>query len=155
MWTYDPTELDKNTEDGRKNIVRLLIGDTDQSDPQLQDEEILFALSSNRDRVYSAGVFAVNVIVSKYARLVNVELDEAIREDYSDLIKNYNEIRNELLEKAKFSGGGIRISATGLTRTDFESADMDPNRVRPGIEQHKWGRTYHDISYDRYQTVTS
>lgn len=154
MWTYDPTNLSQATEEGRKNIVRLLVGDTDESDPQLQDEEIIFALSSNRDKVYTAGVFVVNAILSRYARLVNVELDEAIREDYSDLIKNYNEIRNELLAKSKSGSGGIRIIATGLTGLDFETADTDPNRVKPGIRQHEWESDRYGISNEGYITVT-
>jgi len=153
MWTYDASDLNKNTEEGRKNIVRLLIGDTDTTDQQLQDEEIIFALSSNKDHVYAAGVFAVNAILSKYSRLVNVELDEAIREDYSDLIKNYNEIRNELARKAKFGTGGIRFFATGMTQLDFEAARSDPNRIKPGISQEDWS----DNAYanEGYITVTS
>ena len=81
MWTYDTGSLTTVDEDGRKNIVRLLIGDTDINDPQLQDEEILFALSSNKDNPNVAAIFAVNAIISKYVKLVNIEPDEAIRED--------------------------------------------------------------------------
>lgn len=154
MWSYDPTNLSETTGEGRKNIVRLLVGDTDQTDPQLQDEELEFALSSNNNRVYGAAVLAVNSILSKYSRLVNVELDEAIREDYSDLIKNYTQLRKELVAKGRLSTGGIRIFATGLTHTDFETADADPNRVKPGIEQNKWGRYQYGIPYDGYRTVT-
>ena len=33
MWTYDTGNLNTVDEDGRKNIVRLLIGDTDSNDP--------------------------------------------------------------------------------------------------------------------------
>lgn len=82
MWTYDPSELDKTTEEGRKNIIRLLIGDTDSSDPQVQDEEIAFYLEDNSDKVYSAAAGACFAIYSKYTRMVNTELDEAIRADY-------------------------------------------------------------------------
>lgn len=155
MWSYDPTNLSETTNEGRKNIVRLLVGDTDQLDPQLSDEEIEFALSSNTNKIYSAAVLVVSSILSKYARLVNVELDEAIREDYSDLVDNYTRLRKELAAKGRFSGGGIRISATGLTHTQFEAADADPNRVRPGIEQNKWGSYQYGLSYDGYRSVTT
>lgn len=156
MWTYDPAELTDTTDEGRKNIVRLLVGDTDENDPQLQDEEILFALGSNRDRVYVAALFGINAIISKYARLVNVELDEAIREDYSDLIKNYTALRGEITRKSKFFTGGIRIAATGLTVTDFDAAYDDPNRVRPMIEQHQFERiNRYGIPYDGYHSVTT
>ena len=56
MWTYNAENLTTADEDGRKNIVRLLTGDTDSNDPQLQDEEILFALSSNKDNPNVAAI---------------------------------------------------------------------------------------------------
>lgn len=155
MWTYDPSDLNNTTEEGRKNIVRLLVGDTDQSDPQLEDEEILFALGDNNNRLYSAAVMCVNLILSKYSRLVTIELDEAIKENYSDLIANFKELRKELTNKSRFSTGGIRISATGLTTMDFEKARQDPNRVVPGIEQEKWRKTNYDIQNEGYLSVTN
>ena len=142
MWTYDTENLTTADEDGRKNIVRLLIGDTDSNDPQLQDEEILFALSSNKGNPDVAAIFAVNAIISKYARLVNIELDEAIREDYSDLIDNYKGLLSSLQKKVRLSNNSIRIYATGLTHTDFEEAWSDPNRVKPGIKQGQWSTDY-------------
>ena len=153
MWTYDTGNLTTVDEDGRKNIVRLLIGDTDSNDPQLQDEEILFALSSNKDNPNVAAIFAVNAIISKYARLVNIELDEAIREDYSDLIDNYKGLLSGLEKKVRFSNNSIRLYATGLTLTDFEEARSDPNRIRPGIEQGRWSTDYAD-PYDRNINIT-
>ena len=153
MWTYDTGNLATVDEDGRKNIVRLLIGDTDINDPQLQDEEILFALRSNKDNPNVAAIFAINAIISKYARLVNIELDEAIREDYSDLIDNYKGLLSGLEKKVRLSNNSIRIYATGLTLTDFEEAWSDPNRIKPGIEQGQWSKDYAD-PYDRNINIT-
>ena len=153
MWTYNAENLSTADEDSRKNIVRLLIGDTDSNDPQLQDEEILFALSSNKDNPNVAAIFAINAIISKYARLVNIELDEAIREDYSDLIDNYKGLLSGLEKKVRLSNNSIRIYATGLTLTDFEEAWSDPNRIKPGIEQGRWGTDYAD-PYDRNINIT-
>ena len=153
MWTYDTGNLTTVDEDGRKNIVRLLIGDTDSNDPQLQDEEILFALSSNKDNPNVAAIFAINAIISKYARLVNIELDEAIREDYSDLIDNYKGLLSGLEKKVRLSNNSIRIYATGLTLTDFEEAWSDPNRIKPGIEQGQWSTDYAN-PYDRNINIT-
>ena len=153
MWTYNAENLSTTDEDGRKNIVRLLIGDTDTNDPQLQDEEILFALSSNKDNPNAAAIFAINAIISKYARLVNIELDEAIREDYSDLIDNYKGLLSGLEKKVRFSNNSIRLYATGLTLTDFEEARSDPNRIKPGIEQGRWSTDYAD-PYDRNINIT-
>ena len=150
MWTYDPEQLNRDTPEGRKNIVRLIVGDTEEVDPQVQDEEVLFALDANNDKIYSSALFVVGAIYSKYARLVNTELDEAIREDYSDLLDNYKKLKDSIENRAKFENGAIRILATGLTKQNFEDAALDPNRVRPGIEQYKW-RDCHDIpSYGHF-----
>ena len=153
MWSYDPANLSKDTPEGRKNIVRLIVGDTEEVDPQVQDEEILFALDTNNNKIYSSALFVVGAIYSKYARLVNTELDEAIREDYSDLLDNYKKLKDGIENRAKFENGAIRILATGLTKQNFEDAALDPNRVRPGIEQYKW-RDCHDIpSYGYFITT--
>ena len=39
-WSYNPTDLDTLTASGRINTVRLLVGDTDTTDQQVQNEEI-------------------------------------------------------------------------------------------------------------------
>lgn len=152
MWTYDATNLNKDDLEGRKNIVRFLIGDTDQYDPQLQDDEIYFTLDINNEKVYGAAIACVSAVISKYARLVNTELDEAVRSDFSDLHKNYVALRKELTSKARLQNNSIKIIATGLTDTDFDKAASDPTRVKPGIEQHKW-RDY-GISDNGYITAS-
>ena len=44
-WSYDATDLGTSTASGRLNSVRLLVGDTDTNDQQVQNEEITFALA--------------------------------------------------------------------------------------------------------------
>ena len=56
-WTYDPTNLDKSTAAGRLNVVRFLVGDTEATKPQVQDEEINFGLSESQDDVYYAAIY--------------------------------------------------------------------------------------------------
>lgn len=153
MWTYDPANLTKDTPEGRKNIVRLIVGDTEELDQQVQDEEILFALDASGGRLNSAALFVVGAIYSKYARLVNVEVDEAIREDYSDLLDNYKRLKDNLQNQARFENGSIRILATGLTHSDFEDAACDPERVKPGIEQNKWSRNYGYAPYGHFNVT--
>ena len=43
-WSYDPTDLNTTTASGRLNTVRLLVGDTDTTDQQVQNEEVTFSL---------------------------------------------------------------------------------------------------------------
>ena len=70
-WSYDPTDLDKDTASGRLNTVRLLVGDTDTSDQQAQNEEITFALSETNNNVYYAASWVARTVASQYARKVN------------------------------------------------------------------------------------
>ena len=44
-WSYDPTDLNTTTASGRLNTVRLLVGDTDTTDQQVQNEEVTFSLT--------------------------------------------------------------------------------------------------------------
>ena len=44
-WSYDATDLGTGTVSGRLNSVRLLVGDTDTNDQQVQNEEVIFALA--------------------------------------------------------------------------------------------------------------
>ena len=50
-WSYDATNLGTSTVAERLNSVRLLVGDTDTNDQQVQNEEIIFALNQTSDNV--------------------------------------------------------------------------------------------------------
>ena len=52
-WSYDASDLDTTTASGRLNTVRLLLGDTDTLDQQVQNEEVTFALSRLLDTIFS------------------------------------------------------------------------------------------------------
>ena len=47
-WSYDATDLGTGTASGRLNSVRLLVGDTDTTDQQVQNEEITLCSSSDQ-----------------------------------------------------------------------------------------------------------
>lgn len=128
-WTYDATDLSTSTATGRLNAVRLLVGDTDVSDQQVQDEEIDFALSLTNDNIYSAGSWIAGIIYSKYARLVNTELDSAIAADYSDLAENYKSLAAELKQKeVMYSGGKLKFYAGGISKTQIETVRQNTDR---------------------------
>lgn len=114
-WTYDPTNLDKSTAAGRLNVVRFLVGDTESSKPQVENEEINFSLSESQDDVYYASLYIAQSLAAKYARLVNTELDGDLRMEYSDLVTNYRSLSDELSAKAKTIGSRLGVSAGGLS----------------------------------------
>ena len=117
-WTYDATKLNKSTEQGRVNIVRLTVGDTNQSNPLVQDEEIKYVLAETNDNVHSASATIARILYTKFAQLVNTELDEAIRSDYSDIAKNYKILMGKLEAEAKSKSLSAKIIATGLVKRD-------------------------------------
>lgn len=128
-WTYDPTGLGTSTAAERLNAVRLLVGDTDTSDQQLQDEEITFSLDQASDNIYNAAVWCANTIASKYSRRVTTELDGALRAEYSDLARNYRELSIQLRENARrYSGGALGVEAGGISISEINTARSDTDR---------------------------
>ena len=128
-WTYDPTDLDTATGTGRLNVVRLLVGDTDTTDPQVQDEEVSFALSENNNNVYYSGSWVSRIIAAKYSRLVSTELNGALRSDYSDLARQYKTLSEDLEYQGKTSGAAVGVLAGGITKSTVGSVRENTNRI--------------------------
>lgn len=119
----------------RKDSVRLLVGDTDENDKQLEDEEIEFFLSQASNDVYAAGAIAARTIAAKYARLVDTTVDETgIRARYDQRQKAYSDLATMLDKQSKSYGsaGSLGVpSAGGISSTDVDSAVLDTDRVKP------------------------
>lgn len=130
MWTYDATNLLTTTSSGRLNTVRLFIGDVDTADQQLQDEEILFALSENSENPYLAASFCCRLLASKYSRMVTTTLDGALSANYSDRYKQYTMMALSLADQAKkTSGSTLGLSAGGISK--LEMAQVNNSTDRP------------------------
>lgn len=129
-WSYDPTILDDTTI-GRRNQVRLLIGDVDTTDEQLQDEEIDHFLSLVGDNVYTAAIIAAKSLMALYSRLVNksvgsISIDYAERRDnYAQLIDELRALRREVSPAAApvFFGGDEDRRIFGIGMHDLNSED--------------------------------
>ena len=103
--TYDPTNLDKGTASGRVNVVRFLLGDTDVTNPELQNEEITFALSETTNKVYLAASICASTLASKYSGLV----------DYSELANAFSVLSVKLKSDGnRLEGGSIGVFVGGL-----------------------------------------
>jgi len=151
MWTYDPTDLDTTTASGRLNVVRLLVGDTDTLDQQVQNEEINFALLTEADDVYGSASWVARTLVAKYSRYVDIDLDGQLAESYSQLKEHYTALAEKLEAQKKSDGVYLGISAGGIKRSKMREAEADPDRVKPlyrrdsykypcTAEQLFWGR---------------
>lgn len=129
MWTYDPEELGTDTLEERKNSVRFLVGDTDTTDQQVQNEEIIFALGQTSQNLYFAGAFVAESIQAKFARFATSEVDRTLRIRYSDLQEHYRNLALDLRAKGTKYGAGMGVSAGGINTLQMEIARQNP--IRP------------------------
>lgn len=130
MWTYDPTALDTTSASGRLNSVRLLVGDTDTNDQQIQDEEITFSIAQSSTNIYNAAAFVCRLIAAKYARLVTTQLDGALQAEYSDRVKHYTMLSLQMADFGKRVGGrALGVSGGGISIAEVESVQSNPDRV--------------------------
>ena len=137
-WSYDPTDLDTTTASGRLNTVRLLVGDTDTVDQQVQNEEIMFALSQNGNSVYYSAAWVARTISSQYARKVNTQLDGALKADYSDLMKHYSSLADNLEYQGKTSGASVGVLAGGITKSGVEAVRANTNRIEGSFRRDRF-----------------
>ena len=136
-WTYDPSLLGTTTSTGRLHSVRLLIGDTESTDTQVEDEEVAFALAQSGDDIYDAGYFLCRILAAKYARLVDTALDKGLSEKNDSLSKKYTQLSDSIKAVGRsvkagiggVSGGGISINAMQLANS---SADRVQSQFTTG-----------------------
>lgn len=94
-WSYNPETL----KDDKKDQVRLKLGDTDESDALLQDEEILFLLEQSNDNVLKASVQGCLLIISKLSGLVDFKVGP-YSESQGDRLKSYQLLYSMLSSQA-------------------------------------------------------
>ena len=115
-----------------------MVGDTDTSDQQVQNEEIVFSLSENGDNVYYSSAWIARAIASKYSRKVNTELSGALKADYSDLIKHYNSLADNLEYQGKTSGASLGVIAGGINKSKVVSVRQDTNRIEGSFRRDRF-----------------
>ena len=129
-WTYNSSDLDTTTSSGRLNSVRLLIGDVDTTDQQLQDEEINFSLAQNNSNIYYSASFCCHMLESKYARLVDTQIDgRSVSVSYSDRSAHYAKLAIQLADLGKrVSGTSLGAFAGGISNAAMGVADSNTDR---------------------------
>jgi len=137
-WSYDPTNLDTTTSAGQLNSVRLLVGDTDTNDQQVQNEEITFSLSETGDNIYSAAAWIARTIASQYSRRVDTQLDGALQANYSDLAEQYYKLAEDLEYRGKTNGAVLGVAAGGLTISDIQAVRANTNRVEGAFRRDRF-----------------
>lgn len=137
-WSYDEGNLSTSTVNGRFNVVRLLLGDTDENDQQVKDEEIIFALAQANDNVYYAAAWCARTISSQYARKVDVQLDGALSAKYSSLSGQYSKLAENLEYQGKKSSASLGIKAGGITKSSVEVVRGNTNRIEPSFRRDRF-----------------
>jgi len=136
-WTYDnnPGTGDAS---GRRDAVRVLIGDTDTNDQLVTDEEIAFFLSEANDVVYMAAARAARQLEALFARKADTSLDE-VSVEYGEISDRFAKLAVRLeSDSARFSGGlGVPI-AGGIRRGSMDDAEEDDDRVRPAFRVNQF-----------------
>lgn len=149
-WSYSEDSLDTTTAVGRLNVVRLLIGDTDSTDQLIQDEEITFSLTQASNNVYYAGSWCASAIAAKFSRRVTTELDGQLKEDYSDLAKQYHKLSGSLRQDgAKYNGSALGLTFGGTTVSAIDAVREQTNRVKPAFTKDQFRI---DDTVDGYDT---
>jgi len=114
-WSYSG-----NPASSPKDEVRFLIGDTNSSDPQLQDGEISYTIGlvygsspvpANGN--YVPAIYCADALIAKYARAVSKSVGD-LHVTYSDRLKQYQELAARLrmratLAQVQFNAGGESI----------------------------------------------
>ena len=141
-WSYSPSDLNTTTASGRLNTVRLLVGDTDDTDPLAQNEEILFALSQNGNNIYTAASWICRTIAAKFSRLVDTQLDGVLETNYSDRAKQYTQLAIQIeAQGKKVSGKALGVSGGGISVAAMTVANSDPDRVKPAFSVRQFDNT--------------
>tara|TARA_R110000803_G_scaffold3886_6_gene13315 strand:+ start:855 stop:1301 length:447 start_codon:yes stop_codon:yes gene_type:complete len=146
-WSYDEGNLNTDNALGRLNAVRLLIGDTDTFDQQVQDEEITFGLAQANTNVYTAGAWLCRVLAAKYSRSVDSELSGALKESGSQLKAHYTSLADTLEYQAQ-KQGGLGVVAGGIIVSTVDAVRSNTNRVRPEFTKDQFKIDEAQFKYD-------
>lgn len=125
-WTYNVASLSTST----LFQVRFLLGDTLSADPQLQDEEVNYALMV-RGNVWAAAATCALSIAAQLSRKADTVQGD-LHTTYSQRAKAYAARSTEYETKATSLGGALPY-AGGISLADKEQQEQDPDRVSPNF----------------------
>jgi hypothetical protein len=122
-WSYDATLSTA------KDRVRLLLGDTDVSDPQFSNEELVALLTVHGSELRTA-IVGARALSAKYSRQADKWVGD-LKILASQKARAYRELA-ETLTKDGSSYYGVP-SAGGISVSDKQTAESDTDRVAPGF----------------------
>jgi len=130
MFSYNSGDLSTDL-----NQVRLLINDTDSSNPEFQDEEINFFIDSESN-VFGAASVACQALAVKYAQQVDKSVGD-LKLSASQKFKHYSELADKYTSSAK-TKGTPQVYAGGISVSDKNTQEVDTDRVAPSFERDQF-----------------
>lgn len=125
-WSYNTNLLNTNP----KDAVRLLIGDTQDCDKQMQDEEINY-IYGIRGSLYGTAADCCRALAARFSRFVDQQAGTS-KLFYSQMAKAYSTKAIEFDTKAAVFGSAMPY-AGGISLSDKQRQDMDTDRVKPAF----------------------
>jgi hypothetical protein len=138
-WSYTVSDLATSA----KDQTRLLIGDINPNDQQLQDEELNFFLTL-RASVWGAAAQACFSLASQFSRRADTVTGE-LHTLYSAQAKAYAG-RNGYFETMAAARGGSLPSVGGISIAAKVAAEIDPDRVAPNFSTGITDNTNYPVS---------
>lgn len=124
-WTYAAAP-DTTTAAGKRDAIRILIGDTDTTDQLLSDEAISFFIGQEPG-VYHAGAQAASAIAATFARQADKAVGD-LRLSASQQAIAYRELAKDLKRRAVSTAG---IWSGGISIADKQAREDDTDRAFP------------------------
>ena len=128
-WSYDPeigTALDE---------VRFLIGDTIETDPQLDNGEITYLLGTEANTMMAA-VAAARAIAAKYARKADKAVGD-LKISANSLSQKYYDLAKELGSRGMLhqvpTAGGIKVDEQ---RSNEDDTSLRHGAIRVGMHDY-------------------
>lgn len=126
-WTFDPTLATP------KDRVHWLVGDTEASEPLVQDETILFLLGQ-QPNVYRVAAQVAKQLARYFARQCDIAVLQEVSISLGQRAKAYANLAGELEDDAnKGYGGGAGAYAGGISVGDMQAQEADGDRVVPAF----------------------
>lgn len=122
-WSYDPSLGDALSQ------VRFMVGDTDSTGQQLQDEEIDFLIAASGSAA-GAAVSACRALAAKYARRVHEEVGD-LKLYNEQMFDHYTQLMEQLATQSMIGSLNGMPSAGGVYVAEKEAYAADTSIVQP------------------------
>jgi hypothetical protein len=122
--------------DSDRDKVRFYVGDTDESDKLVRDEEILFAIDEQPSLEFAAAVI-LRALAAKFSRLVSSRVGDVSTSNAAAVAKAFADRAKEFdpFDLSIGSSSLVLPSFGGLSISEKETLDEDTDAVQPSFRK--------------------